>query len=232
MKRERWEVLEKSLENLQPYYRLMNKLMSFGNDTILREKALDGLNSERYLDAGTGLGDMAYLTIKKVKPKSIVLLDPSIFLLKKNGNHGEKVMGKFENIPFKDSSFDLITCAFSFRDAIDHEKAGKEISRVLEKDGFFVLVDLGKPDSIILKFLFYIYIFFYPIILSIFVTRGKMVGEYSTLFYTFLEYPSYSKMKSIFESNNLVLVKEKKKMFGGLIMQVWKKYESINTKCT
>jgi len=230
MKREWWEVLEKSLENLQPYYRLMNKLMSFGNDNILREEALEGLSGERYLDAGTGPGDMASFTIKKVKPKSVVLLDPSIFLLKKNGNHGEKIVGKFENLPFKDSSFDLVTCSFSFRDAIDHERAGEEISRVLEKNGYFVLVDLGKPDSIILKFLFYIYIFFYPVILSIFVTRGKLVREYSTLLYTFIEYPSYSKLKSIFEKNNLVLVKEKKKMLGGAIMQVWKKYENINTK--
>ncbi len=230
MRTDRWKILEESLENLQPYYRLMNKLMSFGNDTVLREEALDGLKGERYLDAGSGPGDMASLTIKMVKPKNVILLDPSVGILKKNVNYGEKVIGKFENIPFNDCSFDLITCAFSFRDAIDHEKAGKEISRVLEKNGYFVLVDLGKPDSIILKFLFYIYIFFYPIILSIFVTKGKMVREYSTLFYTFLDYPQYSKLKKIFESNNFFLIKEKKKMFGGLIMQVWKKNESINTK--
>ncbi len=223
MRTDRWKILEESLENLQPYYRLMNRLMSFGNDTILRDEALNGLKSERYLDAGSGPGDMASLTVEKVRPKRVYVLDPSIELLRKNLNKGEKIQGKFENLPFKDCSFDLVTCAFSFRDALDHEKAGKEISRVIEKNGYFVLVDLGKPDSIFLKFLFYIYIFFYPIILSIFVTKGKMVREYFTLFYTFLEYPQYSYLKKIFESNGFMLVNEKKKMMGGLIMQVWKK---------
>lgn len=224
MKLDKWTDLEKSLERLQPFYGLMNKVMSLGNEKIVRKQSLEYVkNSENYLDAGTGPGTMASLVKNRANIKKTFLLDPSIDLLKINNIEGEKINAKFENIPFKDNTFDLITCGFSFRDAISHEKAAEELSRVLNKNGNLIIVDIGKPDIKILQFFYYIYIFLFPLLASLIITKGKMIHEYYTLFFTYVEYPSHSKIIQMFEKNNLKLIAQGKRFGGAIFFDVYTK---------
>ncbi len=224
MKDERWRDLEESLERLMPYYERMNSIMSLGNDIEIRNEGIENLNDcSYYLDAGTGPGNMAKMVTGRIRAEKVFLMDPSLSLLKINSSNGERILGKFEDMPFGDSTFDLITCAFSFRDAISHEKAAREISRVLKKGGIFLLVDIGKPDNAILKFFFYLYILIFPIFSSIIVTRGRLIHEYFTLFYTYIEYPSIGEIKKIFKESGLKLKKYGSRYGGSLIYQLWVK---------
>ncbi|MDP8012245.1 MAG: class I SAM-dependent methyltransferase [Thermoplasmata archaeon] len=224
MKEERWHDLEKSLEKLQPFYDLMNRIMSLDNEKIIRDHSLNFINDpEKYLDAGTGPGTMANLVIKKSNPKKTFLMDPSIELLKINKTYGEKIQAKFENIPFVDGYFNLVTCGFSFRDAISHVKAAKELSRIISKGGRLIIIDIGKPDSRLIQFFYYLYIFLLPILAALIITRGRLIHEYFTLFYTFIEYPEHSKIVKMFESNGLKLIAREKKFGGAIFFDVYEK---------
>jgi demethylmenaquinone methyltransferase/2-methoxy-6-polyprenyl-1,4-benzoquinol methylase len=224
MKDDRWKDLEESLERLMPYYEKMNSIMSLGNDKYIREEGLENIDfANDYLDAGSGPGNMAEIVTKKLGVKNVFMMDPSKGLLAINRVKGERILGKFENMPFRNSSFDLITCAFSFRDAISHEKAANEISRVLNENGKFLLVDIGKPDNPIIQFFFFIYILIFPVLSSILVTRGRLIHEYFTLFFTYLDYPSRKRIERMFKNNGLRLIREGRRFGGALFYQLWLK---------
>ncbi|MGC8663867.1 MAG: class I SAM-dependent methyltransferase [Thermoplasmata archaeon] len=224
MKIDKWHDLERSLEKLQSFYDLMNRIMSLDNEKVVRDHSLKYIKDpEFYLDAGSGPGTMANIILKKSKPKITVMMDPSVELLKINRENGEKVQAKFENMPFPDGYFDLVTCGFSFRDAISHEKASQEISRIIKKRGRLIIIDIGKPDSRLLQFFYYLYIFFLPILAAIIITKGRLIHEYFTLFYTFIEYPEHSKIIRMFESNGLELIAQEKKFGGAIFFDVYEK---------
>ena len=222
MREDRWKDLIKSLERLMPYYSEMNKIMSLGNDEIIRDMAIRNIqNCSSYLDAGTGPGNMAHKVKNKIVALKTYLMDPSFEMLSKNNVEGEKVIGAFEAMPFKEGSFDLITCAFSFRDAIFYDKAAREISRVLKDKGMVLIVDIRKPDNPFLQFIFYLYILIFPIFSSIIVTKGKLIHEYFTLFYTYLEYPTENEIISMFKSKGLTLLESGNRYFGSLFYHLW-----------
>lgn len=224
MKDDKWHDLERSLERLQPFYSLMNRIMSLGNEQVIRESAMAFVSDcDSYLDAGTGPGTMATLVHGKASTEKTVLMDPSVHLLSINTAAGEKVQARFENIPFRNDSFDLITCGFSFRDAISHTSAASELSRVLKRKGRMIVVDIGKPDSIFLQFFYYMYIFIFPVLSSLIITRGRLIHEYFTLFFTYVEYPAHSEIIKMFNSHGLRLVAQGRKFGGSIFFDVYEK---------
>ncbi|MEM3335289.1 MAG: hypothetical protein QXY47_04585, partial [Thermoplasmata archaeon] len=77
MREDRWKDLIKSLERLMPYYSEMNKIMSLGNDEIIRDMAIRNIqNCSSYLDAGTGPGNMAHKVKNKIVALKTYLMDP------------------------------------------------------------------------------------------------------------------------------------------------------------
>jgi demethylmenaquinone methyltransferase/2-methoxy-6-polyprenyl-1,4-benzoquinol methylase len=149
----------------------------------------------------------------------IIMYDPLLEMLQ---NSREYIIveslscGIFENIPFKDNSFDIVMCGYSLRDAIDLEKAVYEIHRILKKGGRFIIVDLGKPDKKIIRMGVSIYLKY---ILKIFayIVAGKNGLKFKTLYGTYTKWPEnhilYSRLKKNFSN-----VKFKKKMMGGSVV--------------
>lgn len=96
----------------------------------------------KILDIGCGAGD----DIKWCEENALDAygIDPSkkmCQLAKNFVSSPEKIMlGDFENIPFPDSSFDLVMGRFSLHYLKDFSKAYVEISRVLKKDGIVLLI--------------------------------------------------------------------------------------------
>jgi demethylmenaquinone methyltransferase/2-methoxy-6-polyprenyl-1,4-benzoquinol methylase len=199
--------------------------MSLGNDIALRLEAIKNIpQGSLVLDAGCGPGIMSKIALLEINPKKIVMLDPNKFLLDNisiDSSNIEKVLGTFEKLPFADSYFDAVMCGFSFRDAIDFKKAASELARVLKKDGILVLVDLGKPDSI-LRYFFYVYLAIMPTSLIFFLNRKKL-RDYFTLYKTFMNYITYSEIQSLFKNNSMKLLKFRKILMGGLIYMIWRK---------
>jgi len=61
------------------------------------------------------------------------------------------VRGIFEMLPFRTEAIGFVTAAYALRDSLDKETSLSEVHRVLEVGGKFLLVDIGKPDNIILR---------------------------------------------------------------------------------
>ena len=98
------------------------------------------------LDIGCGTG---YLIDKLSKEYRAIFigLDLSPEMIKqannKNIKNAEFIEGKADEIPFKDNTFDIITCSQSFHHYPDTDKAIKEVYRVLKPGGLYILSDTG-----------------------------------------------------------------------------------------
>jgi demethylmenaquinone methyltransferase/2-methoxy-6-polyprenyl-1,4-benzoquinol methylase len=84
-----------------------------------------------------------------------------------------------EQLPFADSAFDAVTCAYGVRN-FEHLEAGlKEMNRVMRPGGKLAILEFSRPKQFPVK---QVYHFYFKYILP---TFGKMVSKHSTA-YTYL----------------------------------------------
>jgi demethylmenaquinone methyltransferase/2-methoxy-6-polyprenyl-1,4-benzoquinol methylase len=181
-----WKQVLSTLREIIPVYDKVNRVISLGKDDSYRYLGISEnvKPGDLVLDAGSGFGNMSLMTQKITANEiRIIMYDPLLEMLQ---NSREYIIveslscGIFENIPFKDNSFDIVMCGYSLRDAIDLEKAVYEIHRILKKGGRFIIVDLGKPDKKIIRMGVSIYLKY---ILKIFayIVAGKNGLKFKTL---------------------------------------------------
>lgn len=150
-----WEILESQLEESIPNYDRVNRLMTFGQDSVWRKNVRNHANSGmKVLEVGCGPGSFA----EDIENVDLTCLDPSKEMLKvaevrvnrARENRGEEpasyVQAIAESIPLEDNTFDRVFCLFSFRDFQDKRKGLEEIFRVLKPGGQLVICDAGKAN--------------------------------------------------------------------------------------
>lgn len=224
----KWEAVVKLLEEIVPYYEKMNNIMSFGKDLVLREKGLRHTLTENdlVLDLGCGTGIMSQIAIKNDLAKNIVLVDVlSIMLLEAkkrvNGSKLNFILSVFENLPFREDVFDVVVCGFSIRDALDMDKAYSEILRILKpKNGRLLIVDLGKPQNVLLRLLIGVYWKFIVPLIALIILRSKGF-PYLSIYETYKRLPSNKELKQYLRKR-FEYVKFMEIMFGGVIVVVAK----------
>ena len=135
-----------NFSNIHKFYDLINSLLTFGFDRSWRRRAAANLKPGNVLDLGSGTG-ASYEDLKRF---DVVALDPDENMLSLN-KFENKVVGMSENLPFDDDYFDNIFCCFVLRNVDNIDKTFSEVSRVLKKDGKFILLDMARPDNNILK---------------------------------------------------------------------------------
>ncbi|MEM2872874.1 MAG: class I SAM-dependent methyltransferase [Nitrososphaerales archaeon] len=225
---ERWHKVIDALHAVMPVYDRVNRIISFGRDRAYREEGIINAlpSAELVLDAGCGPGVMSEVALKKLKINNLVLLDPMLDYLniaKKRlaDNSPEMVLGLFEALPFKTGIFDLIMCGFSLRDSINMNLALGEISKALKKDGKFVVVDLGKPDNFLKRWMIGIWWrFIVPLITIVLVKKRGLF--YTALYTTYKKLPKNRELKrnlSIWFSEVIFRVR----MLGGVVIVTAKK---------
>lgn len=102
-----------------------------------------------------------------------------------NEQNYSAILGSGYNIPFKDNTFDAVTCAFGIRNMHDTEKALKEVYRVIKKNGITVILEFSLPSNFFRKpYMFYLRKTV-PFIASIFSNRSayEYLGESIENFY-------------------------------------------------
>jgi demethylmenaquinone methyltransferase/2-methoxy-6-polyprenyl-1,4-benzoquinol methylase len=147
-----WKEIVDTIETLSAAgcYEKVNKLISLGLVDRLRRKTARLVGEGVIVDAGCGPGTSTII-LREVHPDStIILLDPSILLLKmaSERNKSEKILavtGRFEMLPFPDNSVDSIVAMFSYRDAVSYSAAASEFARVLKPSGKFAILDFYRP---------------------------------------------------------------------------------------
>jgi len=218
-----WGEVIDVLRDIIPVYDKVNSAISFGKDVKHRNRGINGrvFPGNNILDAGSGFGNMSKTASKLCDGNiSITLYDPLVPMLKNTSRLFEKIpdlsCGVFEHIPFKDEQFDAVLCGYSLRDAINLRIAISEIHRILKKEGRFVIVDLGKPDSAIVRLgvSFYLRLIL-PIIA--FAAGGKLGLKFATLYGTYKRWPQNKKLESLL-LEKFSKVEFEKELMGGAIM--------------
>ena len=135
-----------NFSNIHKFYDFVNSLTTLGFDKSWRKQAAKKLNPGSVLDLVSGTRD-SYTDLIKL---DLTALDPDEQMLSLN-NFEKKVVGKGEELPFKENSFDNVLCCFVWRNVSDTEKALSEVYRVLKPGGKFILLDMTRPKNSFLK---------------------------------------------------------------------------------
>lgn len=159
--REDWPALLRALREVSTYYRRLSSAISLGLDRRLRAEVVKGFfdDGDVVLDAGAGDGSLTeHILGAQPRVGLLVMLDPLKEMLRlADALEAEKVVGVFESLPFRSSSFNAVTLAFSLRDSYDMEKAVRELARTLKPEGRLCLLDIGKPDKTLPRAFFTLY---------------------------------------------------------------------------
>jgi demethylmenaquinone methyltransferase/2-methoxy-6-polyprenyl-1,4-benzoquinol methylase len=137
-----------NFSNIYKFYDLINTVITLGFDKSWRDKASSHVTGTRVLDLGSGTG----AALKQLQNYEVTAVDPDEKMLQLN-KFSNKVIGSAEDLPFSDSSFDSVYCAFVWRNVNEPILGLNEIYRVLRPGGKFILLDMTRPKNKLLKFL-------------------------------------------------------------------------------
>ncbi|PYE51153.1 bifunctional demethylmenaquinone methyltransferase/2-methoxy-6-polyprenyl-1,4-benzoquinol methylase UbiE [Deinococcus yavapaiensis] len=140
---------------IAPKYDLLNRVLSLGVDQGWRRAATREallLHPKRVLDVATGTADFA-LELKRAAPDAEVIgcdFVPQMLEIgrQKAAARGLDVQleeGDALNLPYEDASFDVVTCAFGFRNFADYKRGLAEFHRVLRPNGRLVILEFPPP---------------------------------------------------------------------------------------
>ena len=144
--------------SIAPRYDLLNHLLSFNVDRLWWRRAARAFgptlarNDARVLDLCCGTGDMAFALCRQAgKSRPLILgVDFSHPMLQRATEKSARTqLGWAEadalHLPLPDSSLDLVTAAFGFRNLADYDAGLREIARVLRPGGETGILDFGEP---------------------------------------------------------------------------------------
>ena len=165
-------------------YDLINRVVSFGQDIRWRRllaRAFPTSLPLRYLDLGTGTGDVLFTVVKHLKPasfSSILGMDMAQDMLdqaQKKNPHPLQIFfkkGDACRLPLENQSIDVISMAFAIRNVEDVDRSIAEQYRVLSRSGKLLILEFGIPSFIALKIL---YLFYFRYILPF--VGGLLSGD-------------------------------------------------------
>lgn len=149
--------IEEMFDEIAPTYDKLNHLFTARSDIIWRRKIVKylistGRNFYNIVDLASGTGDLT-IELLKLEPKKIYAVDISKKMLeiqkgKVNDKRLELIQAEAANMPFDDSSIDLVTIGFGIRNFEDLEISLKEIKRVLKNDGYLIVLEMFKAEKI------------------------------------------------------------------------------------
>ena len=145
-------------DSIAPAYDVMNRMMTFGIDTIWRRKAVDMVGAykpRRVLDVATGTGDLAFLIDERLKPESLLGIDLSAGMLAvaqdkaRERGVADRVSFAIEDclsLSLPDNSYDAITVAYGVRNFENLAQGFAEMYRVLSPGGVLCVIELSTPE--------------------------------------------------------------------------------------
>jgi demethylmenaquinone methyltransferase/2-methoxy-6-polyprenyl-1,4-benzoquinol methylase len=196
---------------IAPRYDLLNHLLSLDVDKIWRRRVARKFSAilhnpnARVLDLCCGTGDLAF-ALRKEAPAGAQIIGsdfvPEMLLRARTkaaaaGVGVEFVEADALHLPFADASFDLVTCAFGFRNLANYERGLQEILRVLKPGGATGILEFAEPPG---KLFGAVYRFYFRHILP---RLGGLISGNSSA-YTYLpnsvsRFPPPEELKSQFE---------------------------------
>jgi len=165
------QVIQKMFTEVPQTYRLLNHLLTLGQDTIWRRRAAEIAASgggTRWLDACGGTGEMATcLSHLATDGTSIIVADFSLPMMSKamekpEAKHIAFTLAEVSRLPFRDNSFDAITISFATRNLNISKgnlfKCLREFHRVLKPGRRFVNLETSQPGFAPIRWVFHLYV--------------------------------------------------------------------------
>lgn len=150
------DFVKNAFQKIADKYVVTNHVLSLGTDILWRKKVgkvVKAWNPQKILDVATGTGDLA-LELQKVCPDAELIASdfcPEMLAhATTRGVRNTQVVDAMD-MPFEDSSCDLLTVAFGLRNMSSYPDALKEMHRVIEKDGHLLILDFSIPKGVLAK---------------------------------------------------------------------------------
>jgi demethylmenaquinone methyltransferase / 2-methoxy-6-polyprenyl-1,4-benzoquinol methylase len=144
-------------------YDLITVVLSYGRDRRWKDRliALAAITSDdRVLDIACGTGDLLFRAIKRAR--LAVGLDVTLKMLQyaaaKKGRTPRLVAGDMLDLPFRSSTFTVVTTGYGLRNASDIEQAIDEIARVLAPRGRLLSLDFNRPEHPVVRAAYWAYL--------------------------------------------------------------------------
>lgn len=164
--KEKTERVQNVFDNSADRYDLMNEIMSLGMHMGWKRKAVEYaqlLSGDQVLDLACGTCDITRILIEKNKTIEVFATDPNMSMMQLGRDQlldqGIYQQVHFacsfaENLPYADQSFQVVICAFGFRNFTHQQNALKEIYRVLKPGGQIIILEFSQPQSTLMQMLY------------------------------------------------------------------------------
>ena len=219
-----------------PRYDQFTRVFSFGMDAGWKRELLSWLveaapADARVLDLACGTGDLAFDAARALRQSQVTGLDASPRMIveaerRRDGTSdvGSRVrfaVGDMMWLPRADSSVDVVTAGYGFRNVSDAERALAEAVRVLRPGGVLLVLDFYRPEPAIWRALFLGYLR----------AAGNLVGwlwhrepvVYGYIAASIERWVSAERFAAMAEGAGLALVRERRKLRGGIALHLARK---------
>lgn len=148
-------------------YDRFNHITSLGIDIYWRRVAIRGMRPvSRMLDVAIGTADVALMALRQHKAQQVTGLDLSTEMMAIGKQKAERasladkiefVQGSALEMPFEDSTFEALTCAYGVRNFSDLDKGLSEMYRVLAPGGQLVILEFSYPAHPLIRWAYNLY---------------------------------------------------------------------------
>ena len=146
-------------DRLSGHYDLLNRMMTFGFDSIWRRRLIERAELSpggRLLDVGSGTGDIAFTALQKEPTVRVTAADFSLGMMKKGRSRpgGSQIpwcSADALQLPFLDGTFDAVTSGYLIRNVVNPLRAFQEQFRVLKPGGRVVCLETSPPKQNLLR---------------------------------------------------------------------------------
>jgi demethylmenaquinone methyltransferase/2-methoxy-6-polyprenyl-1,4-benzoquinol methylase len=136
-------------------YDLITAVLSYGQDQRWKAKLVslaDVRKGERALDLAAGTGDIAFaVAARGAKTIGLDITHRMLRLAQLRQGEVDLITGDMTSLPFRSSSFDLVTTGYGLRNVPDLNTAIDEIARVLKPGGRLLSLDFNRPENAIVR---------------------------------------------------------------------------------
>jgi demethylmenaquinone methyltransferase/2-methoxy-6-polyprenyl-1,4-benzoquinol methylase len=193
---------------IAPRYDLINDVQSFGRHRRWKRRVAELAvvrPGDRALDLCCGTGDLALALAHR--GAQVVGLDfteqmlavakkriqYSVFSVQKENRQSairnpQFVRGDAQRIPFPDAEFDIVTVGYGLRNLANWETGLREMARVAKPGARLLVLDFGKPDNPLWRFVYFGYLKLFVPLLGLVFCRNA--GAYAYILESLKLYPA------------------------------------------
>jgi demethylmenaquinone methyltransferase / 2-methoxy-6-polyprenyl-1,4-benzoquinol methylase len=219
MKKYNEEFIEKLFDRVSLNYDFLNIVISLGFCIFWNKKTMKlvdeyTLEKGSFVDIGCGTGLFCTKLNKKRNDIKITGIDNSLEMVKKakkRNNEIQFLKGSVVKLPFQTNKFDSLLTSYTLRNFPELEKSITEMIRIVDINGYLIMVDLFKPYNKILQKIHY---FFTNIIMVFLVKIFTQDQDYKYLSESIQKQIDEDKLIYIFKKNNCNLISKYHMLFG------------------